>query len=371
VRAASTTCNTIALAQFDIYATTHRCECLSGFAGDGYACAADSDFDGYADFSISSCSGQCAFCRQDACPSITAIAAAGNAVAFTTLGSGSSVQTNFIGNQSPANAAPNWILNSANSVSQTTRNTPTALTQGVEIGGFDYSVFANGTQPPSAANPDRGFMGVVFGFRGSNAFYVAQWKYSAPNNADVVADGAGFFGQAIGVTSVSLGGSNVYYSTAGLVLKRYYNSPSSYSLWNTNASVPVGSQAELVTGPIDFSSQFTTLYQDRTRTSWVLNTLYNFRVSYRPTTGYLRVHVTDPSGAIVQDTGVILGQTFYATGQLGVYSFIQRATFTQPSYRCCDGYYANGGAGDCLAYRTCPNGIQTLGTPTTNHVCNP
>ena len=76
---------------------------------------------------------------------------------------------------------------------------------------------------------------------------------------------------------------------------------SNYSLWTTNAT----SSAPIVTGPIDFSGEFTTLYQDPTRSSWTVNTQYLMHVSYRPSIGYVRVWIKDPSGTIVQDSGSI------------------------------------------------------------------
>ena len=59
----------------------------------------------------------------------------------------------------------------------------------------------------------------------------------------------------------------------------------------------------MVTGPIDFSREFMTLYDDAARSSWNLNEQYLFRVSYRPKIGYIRVWVTDSVGTVVQDTG--------------------------------------------------------------------
>lgn len=75
-----------------------------------------------------------------------------------------------------------------------------------------------GLQP--GANPQRGFFGVVFGVRDSANFFVAQWKYAGPSNVDSVADGAGLFGSALGATGVNYQGQQVFYSTAGLVVKR-------------------------------------------------------------------------------------------------------------------------------------------------------
>jgi hypothetical protein len=73
----------------------------------------------------------------------------------------------------------------------------------------------------ASTNPDRGFMGAVFGLQDSSNFIVAHWKYAGVNNVDSVPDSVGFYGAPLGVTSVLLGVSNVFYSTAGLVVKRF------------------------------------------------------------------------------------------------------------------------------------------------------
>ena len=79
----------------------------------------------------------------------------------------------------------------------------------------------------------------------------------------------------------------------------YFSVPTAYSLWNTN----VTSTNVDVTGPINFSGEFQLLYSDPSRTSWILNTPYLLRVSYRPQIGYIRVWAKDPNGVVVQDTG--------------------------------------------------------------------
>ena len=76
-----------------------------------------------------------------------------------------------------------------------------------------------GLQP--GVSPQRGFFGVVFGMQSSSSFFVAQWKYAGPNNVDSVPDGAGLYGTALGATGINYQGQQVFYSTAGLVLKRY------------------------------------------------------------------------------------------------------------------------------------------------------
>lgn len=237
---------------------------------------------------------------------------------------------------------------------------PTAFVSPIMTAGLELETTVSGTEL------DGGFFGLVFGFESSSSFHVAQWKYAAADNADLMADYAGFYGARLGDVGGNLPDTRVYYSTAGLVLKRYFNSPSNYSLWTTNST----SSNTLVTGPIDFSREFMTLYDDATRSSWNLNEQYVFRVSYRPKIGYIRVWVTDTVGNVVQDTGDLFNQasTSANMASFGLWSFLQPAAFENTVYKCCDGIVTDNG---CIPYTTCKdNEIEVKpATSSTDRIC--
>ena len=128
-----------------------------------------------------------------------------------------------------------------------------------------------------------------------------------------------------------------------ILIVSYYNAVSNYSLWNTNDTT---TDAD-VTGAIDFRNEFHTLYQDPTRMGYDVGETYKFRVSFRPSIGYLRVKVTNSQGDVVQDTGdiwdlgsissvccdrnccqCVYNHVLQTPGKVGVWTFIQSAVFT-------------------------------------------
>ncbi len=64
-------------------------------------------------------------------------------------------------------------------------------------------------------NAAHGFTGIVFGYENEANFYLAQWKYTAPDDRDQVPDANGLYGQVIA------GPEQLYYATAGLSVKRF------------------------------------------------------------------------------------------------------------------------------------------------------
>ena len=80
----------------------------------------------------------------------------------------------------------------------------------------------------------------------------------------------------------------------------FYGTPTDYAFWSTNVTNAFNA---------NFTTQFTTLYQDATRTGYAYGEQYTFHVSYRPGTGYMRVWIADSTGTRVQDTGDIWDPT--------------------------------------------------------------
>jgi len=368
-RGVSGTCNLIAFASNDVYFTTHRCQCNTGFAGDGFSCVADSDQDGYADFTITSCAGSCGYCRQDACPTNAAIAFAGWASLYTAATSSAAVQYNYIHNPFTQVPIPNavWsfptrVVNGVSvvDVAQTGRTNPSALIGSASLtGGYELTTLVTGLQP--STNADRGFFGLCFGFKNSANFYVAHWKFAHPT-FDFTRDALGNFGSSLGNSGVDPLNDPIYYSTAGLTIKRYFAQPTAYSLWATN-----------VTGRnYDFTNQFASLYQDFNRNTWSINVQYRFQVSYRPSIGYIRVRAFRVSdNVLVADSGDIYDAAGVSStaSQFGVWTMQQNANFQQTEYKCCDGFI--NASGDCLPWTPCPIGRTESVRPTgtSDRVC--
>jgi len=332
-----------------------RCQCNNGFAGDGFTCVTDSDSDGYADFSIASCAGTCAYCKQDSCPFNSNIASSSPVPVFN--GAPSATQRDYVFFTGANVNASTWSFTGPNTLSETKKSNPTA-----QVGpasnvpqGIEYDVYA------TAPENDAGFFGIVFGAQSSSQFCVAQWKFNGPFDGSTPGPN-GYFGTPIGTSQAGVG--ILYIAIGGLDVKCYYNTPTDYSLYNTNVTTPDNT--------VDFSSQFELLYHDSNRVSPVTGVQYRFHLSYRPQIGYMRLGIYRASdNTLLVDTGDITNAVAVApaTSQFGVYAFRNAANFGSPSYKCCDGYVA--GNGDCLPYTVCTNQQRQIVAPTakSDRVC--
>jgi len=296
---------------------------------------------------------------QDACPLLPSVYAANKAWFLNSTAFNTAYTTNtYAFNPAIANVNPNWVLApqvSANSINQTRRNNPSSFIGPIQTTGIEFESFITGN-----AN-QQGFYGLVFGATDSTHFYVAQWKFAGAN--DVNPDVNGLYGTPLGSFSAD-SGQFYYYSIAGLTLKQYNGSSvSNFSLWTTNATVtdPI---TRFITGNIDFSNEFNLLYRDPARVSWNVGSKYKFHVSYRPSTGYIRVYAKNLANTIIADTGDIwnAGSITATASRFGLYSFYQSTTFTDPTFKCCDGYIAP--SGDCLPYTPCAPGTSQTVAPT-------
>jgi hypothetical protein len=177
-RAVSATCSTAALAATATYSTTHRCQCNTGFAGNGFFCGVDSDVDNFPDFTLSGCSGTCGFCRQDTCPLLSSVATASKISITATTGSNVSFPLDPADFQSGTNewtSIPNGV--SSYLTASPFKLDTTAFYSNLAVNGVEFS-----TNVRVADNRDENSIGVVFGYRHSQSFYLAQFKYVTPND---------------------------------------------------------------------------------------------------------------------------------------------------------------------------------------------
>jgi len=358
----SSTCSARASASSAAYFTTFRCQCNLGFTGDGFSCVTDSDGDDYPDLTIPSCSATCQYCRQDSCPRNAAIFGSGFTPVYRTGVATSSI--NFVHNPSSAQIFnSSWSILGSNTVSQSLKSNPSVLlASDVFLGGYELS-----TTVQTTGTAGYGFFGLVFGYRGTGNFAVLQWKF--PGIFDASPNPLGYYGTGLGNTGTDGTGGYVYYATSGLTLKSYFNNPTAYSLWTTNPKY----------ANIDFSNQFKLLYNEPAHSGWALNAYYVIKVSYRPTTGYVRArayatNVAGVLGALVGDTGDVFDTTLVSSAgsQLGAWSFQQGSTtFTNTGLKCCDGYIPDGNTADCFPYTVCAaNQVEnTKPTATSDRTC--
>jgi len=372
--AVSATCPALGAELTTVYTTTHRCQCNTGFAGNGFFCEPDVDGDGFPALSISGCTDSCFRCRRDICPSRNDVFRP----IFINSVAGVDDVTNLRAHSvvwpfpSPVvEVDPVWTitgngLEQGNGVQQIPNSKPGAIYGDYVFGGVDFSTIIT----PGITTPlDDDYFGVIFGFNGLENTFIAQWKHTdigaaasdAPSTWNSPTSGT------VAYFTDDFSDQYVAYARAGLSIKRVQGPVAPLALWGT----------------VDLFGEWPgvkTVFHDAQRRSWTHNKSYRWDVSYRPAQGFIQVRIFDLSTAtptLVIDTGAIYPQqvdptiTLPATGRIGMYGLSQgNLLWSNIDFSCCDGYQVGE---QCFPFTICGAGQTVVTGPTaySDRVCSP
>jgi len=364
---------------------SYRCQCNTGFAGNGFFCGVDSDTDGFPDFAISSCTSSCFRCVVDPCPLRADIQ-----------------QQIFIGGSSFANrqydfkvypdvqlgtaVGPKqdfavWSRNQAGTITSTRNAEPSALVSDYFFAGVDFYVDVTSVSPNLVG--DDGAFGLVWGFNSDTNFTYAQWKRT--DSSTLMQDApSGWNLRTTGTRGAYYDSNSEQHQSflrSGLNIHQVTNTPIFLAFWHSIA----------ISGTTDqFAPNVTYIFNDVNRNSWIRARVYGLDLHVRPNIQYQQIQIYDITNGVVNpplffDTGAIRlpvtngGNTFTnpvptrlpGTGRIGLWTnTIDHAAFSNIEYYCCDGW-VNASNNACTPYRSCSNGVQTEGSWNLDRVCRP